>query len=379
MKRPANTNPVVARAPARLSLGGGGTDLPTYFQHHGGFVLSFAIDRFSYVLVEPRLDGETWVRSTAYRTRARITDAASAMTSKSVRLPAAATVWAHRKGFIPCGRGVDLTLTSDVRPGTGLGSSSSMAVALVTALSAFGGYSAQPSEIAAWACDLEIDQLGFPIGYQDQYASAFGGINTLTFAETTSVVPINLDPNIGQDLENRMLLFALGDTRESCGILSRQSAESRCNPRVIATLHRLKRIAAHMVEALERGELDSVGVLLDESWTFKRSLSPTVSSRRIDRLYAMAKKAGAIGGKVTGAGGGGHLMLLAEAGAQEQIAASLHPEGLAHVPFRICRSGAAVILPPETVVSRGTAAVSLTKQPRPVLPTSSELAVQVQR
>jgi D-glycero-alpha-D-manno-heptose-7-phosphate kinase len=240
--------------------------------------------------------------------------------------------------------GVDLFLSAEAPPGTGLGSSSAMAVALVRALAAYQGASLEAREAAELACRLEIEQLGMPIGKQDQYASAFGGLNTLTFtARGVQVCPLHLEPATVDALRTRLLLFATGRSHRSPDILREQRARTGRTAAVTESLHALKALAGEMAAALRRGDLDGFGRLLDVSWQHKKRLSQKISSEVIDGWYRAAREAGALGGKITGAGGGGFLLLYCPPQAQPTVRAAMGEAGLRELSFSFDRDGARVL------------------------------------
>lgn len=324
--------PVVARAPVRISLGGGGTDLAAYYHVFGGFVLSTAITRCCYVAANDSPDGTIRISSADYRRAETFAPGELPPVSGPLALPQAAIEWFARRELLP--RGVDLFLAAEVPPGTGLGSSSAMAVALIQALAAYTRLPLTTAAIAELACALEIERLGQPIGKQDQYASAYGGLNTITFAaDRVTVTPLGLRPEVAAALDARLLLFATGQRRDSADILREQRADSRSKPVVIDGLHRIKALAEEMRRALVAEELDQFGDLLDQAWQAKRGLSGKVSSAAIDTWYERARAAGALGGKIAGAGGGGFLLLYVPPERQAAVRAALGACGLDPLPF----------------------------------------------
>ncbi|HEU5422037.1 MAG TPA: hypothetical protein VFU72_00720, partial [Nitrolancea sp.] len=257
-------------------------------------------------------------------------------------LPKAAVERFAAQGLLE--QGVDLFLASEVPPGTGLGSSSAMTVALVAALGAYLGLSFAPAELAEEASRLEIERLAMPIGKQDQYASAFGGLNALTFRDTgTEVRPLALAGGQRQALARRLLLFSTGSSRHSAEILRQQRSDTRRKPAVTAALHQLKELAAAMQAALEGGALDEFGALLDVAWQEKKRLSGKISNAGIDTAYQAARAAGALGGKITGAGGGGFLLLYCPPRRQSAVRAVMGELGLCELTFDLSRTGVEVV------------------------------------
>ncbi|HEU5439035.1 MAG TPA: hypothetical protein VFU88_07075 [Ktedonobacterales bacterium] len=334
---------VIARAPVRISFAGGGTDLASYYLRHGGLVVSAAIARYSYVIAERPADGGIWLRSADYHAWETFPRGVLPPVEEPLRLPKAAV-----EAFAPHGLrevGVDLFLSSEIPPGSGLGSSSAMAVALVHALA---GYLCLPLTAAAaadTACGLEIERLGMPIGRQDQYASAFGGLNSIEFtADGVTVTPLDLPADTVAALSSRLLLFSTGRTRDSAGILRQQSADSASKRDVIASLHRIKDLAIEMRDALAAEQLDRFGELLHTAWLTKKRLSGRVSTSEIDRWYATAREAGALGGKITGAGGGGFLLLYCPRRRQKALRAAMRERGLVELPFDFDFAGAGLVM-----------------------------------
>ncbi|MFT4041262.1 MAG: hypothetical protein QM692_23980 [Thermomicrobiales bacterium] len=332
---------IVARAPLRLSFGGGGTDLPAYYEPFGGFVVSSAITAACHVQIEPRPghSGDVLLRSRDYRRDVMIPSGAPVTLDEPLSLPRAALAWFAARG--QRASGITITTASDVAPGSGLGSSSAMTVALLAALACHFHQPMSPRELAAAACEVEIDLLSRPIGRQDQYASALGGLNTLTFAASgVAAQPLALALAHERALQGSLLLFATGRTRDSASVLGAQRAASRSDAEVIARLHQLKGIAHEMAATLRAGDIAGFGALLDASWQLKRGLAAGVTSADIDHWYALACSLGAYGGKIAGAGGGGHLLLCAPPERRAAISAALQRAGLRPVGVIFDHGGA---------------------------------------
>jgi D-glycero-alpha-D-manno-heptose-7-phosphate kinase len=343
---------IAVRAPLRISFGGGGTDLEAYYARHGGFVVSTAIARYCYVVADETADGSIRINSADYRLCESFEAGVIPAVEEPLALPKAALEW-----FATRGRsnghgklrdaGVSLFLASEVPPGTGLGSSSAMAVALLLALATRLGMTLDAPSLAERAAWLEIERLGMPIGKQDQYASAFGGLKTIEFAAggqgAVRVRPLGLRPDALAALNERLLLVSTGQSRHSAQILRQQRADTDADPAVVASLHRIKALAGEMCEALLREDLDHFGRLLDLGWQQKKRLSGRVSSTAIDDWYAAAREAGALGGKITGAGGGGFLLLYCPPHAQATVRTALAGLGLRELPFDFDRAGAQVL------------------------------------
>ncbi len=336
---------LVARAPVRISFGGGGTDLAAYYERFGGLVVSAAIARYCSVTAADLPGGGIRITSADYGLREDFAPGMPPPVEGTLALPKAAIEWfARQAGPALAQRGLDLTLSAEVPPGTGLGSSSAMAVALVRALAARAGLALDAAAVAEIAARLEIERLGMPIGKQDQYAASFGGLNRITFtASGVAVAPLDLPPAVSAALDERLLLFSTGRSRHSASILRRQRADTGADPAVIQSLHRIKALAGEMHAALTAADLDRFGQLLDLGWQQKRRLSRGVSSTAIDGWYAAARAAGALGGKITGAGGGGFLLLYCEPERRGAVRAALTGRGLRELPFAFDLTGARVL------------------------------------
>lgn len=348
---------LIARAPVRMSFGGGGTDLEAYYTRFGGFVVSAAITRYCHIMVRPSADGGIRINSADYQTAETFSRREIPEVAEPLVLPKAAI-----ERFAPHGlreRGVDLFLCAEVPPGTGLGSSSAMAVGLVLGLAASVGMALGAADAAEMACWLEIERLGMPIGKQDQYASAFGGLNMIEFsADGVSVTPLNLPSNVSAALNARLLLFSTGQSRDSARILHQQRADTGSKPVVTESLHRIKALAREMCDALVAEDLDRFGRLLDRAWQYKKRLSGKISSTAIDHWYEAAREAGALGGKIAGAGGGGFLMLYCPPQCQKAVRATMAGFGLRELAFDFDFSGAQVLAAVEPARVRGQVPLS---------------------
>lgn len=333
---------IVAHAPLRLSFGGGGTDLPAYYERYGGLVVSSAIGAACHVRLEQHPGNDVLLHSLDYR-KSTIVPARQAISlEEPLSLPRAVLQWFEQVTHRPSG--ITITMEADVPPGSGIGSSSSMTVALVTAIARHLRIPMLKNEIAAAACEVEIDILGHPIGRQDQYASALGGLNMLAFSSgSVAAEPLNLPAGIERSLQDHLLLLSTQRTRNSASVLQEQRKASRSDNQVIARLHRIKSLAQRMGDALQEGDIAGFGGLLDESWQLKRKLATGVTSADIDRWYAMAQELGAYGGKIAGAGGGGFLLLCVPVTSRSTISQVLQGEGLKPLEVTFdhkgCRTG----------------------------------------
>ncbi len=331
---------LITRAPVRISFAGGGTDLPAYYLQHGGAVINTTIDKYFYVFINVNADDTIQITSSDYRTFYRHDADAPMLFDGDLSLPRAIL---NHFGLT---RGVSMFLASEIPPGTGLGSSSTVAVAIVKALTAARGLFLSKHQIAELACQIEIEKMGMPIGKQDQYAAAFGDLNLMQFsADGVTVEPLKIASATRKELERNTLLFYTGATRQAAAILSEQkkSSEQR-DPAVIDALHAVKAMAFQVKEILERGDLTQFGKMLDAAWQNKKRFAKGVTNPLIDECYTLALEHGALGGKVTGAGGGGFLMIYCEPPQQNAVAQALEAKGLKLMDFRFESEGARVLV-----------------------------------
>ncbi|HEX3721340.1 MAG TPA: hypothetical protein VHV31_01030 [Nitrolancea sp.] len=331
---------VIARAPLRISFAGGGTDLDAYYLNYGGLVVSTAITRYCYAIARPLASGGIQLTSADYRQQETFPAGVLPDVCEPLALPKAAIEWFVNRGLLK--RGVDLFLRSDVPPGTGLGSSSAMAVAIVRALAAYCEVDLDAETVAEIACELEIKRLGMPIGKQDQYASACGGLNAIHFEpDSVRVEALTLPRNTLAELDRRVLLFATGTRHNSAEILRGQRVDTdRKKPGVENALHQIKAIAEELRVALLAGQITEVGHLLDRGWQQKKQLSTAISNSMIDHWYRIAREHGALGGKIVGAGGGGFLLLYCAPSRSESVRRALHRQGLCEMRFELEALGA---------------------------------------
>ncbi|OGF16474.1 MAG: GHMP kinase [Candidatus Eisenbacteria bacterium RBG_16_71_46] len=324
-----------ARAPLRLSFCGGGTDVSPYPEEHGGAVLSATINQYAYASLRPRRDSRLTIASLDYDVVARYDHPRRMKLDGNLDLIKAVVRALKVK------RGVDLWVHSDAPPGSGLGSSSTLVVALIGVLSEWLKRPVSGYDAAELAYRIERIDMGLAGGRQDQYAAAFGGFNFIEFhRDSTVVTPLRIRSDILRELEYRLLLAYMGQTRESAGIIERQTAAYReGQPETVEALHRLKQEASEMKEALLLGKLDAMGHLLHQAWENKKRLDEGISNSKVDRLYQLARKEGAIGGKMPGAGGGGYFLLLTRFDRKHRVAAVLEKHGAQVVPFQFERHG----------------------------------------
>jgi D-glycero-alpha-D-manno-heptose-7-phosphate kinase len=320
---------IITRTPLRVSFAGGGTDLPSFYRKYGGgAVVSAAIDRYVHVLVNDKFDAAIRV---AY-SRTEDVEVLDQLQHELVRE-------AMRLAGVP--GGIEVHTIADIpSEGTGLGSSSSVTVGLLNAFHAYRGTLKGPAELAEEACSIEIDILHGTLGKQDQYAAAFGGVQFFEFREddTVRVAPIPLTTRDKERLASHLSLFYTGITRQAQGILKRQEARLGENRE---SLRRMRELASPTRDAILAGNWVRLGELLDEGWQLKRGLSAGISTEEIDAAYARARAAGAWGGKITGAGGGGFLLLAHPPEQSAQVASALSP--WRKVPVRFSAEGSRIL------------------------------------
>jgi D-glycero-alpha-D-manno-heptose-7-phosphate kinase len=331
---------LIARAPMRISFGGGGTDLEAYYATYGGLVISTAINKYFYAIIATDESDDLQIISADYRSLFRQSPYNDLFWDGDLALPKAIL---HHFGIR---RGINLFVASEVPPGTGLGSSSAAAVTMVRAISTLVEQPMTKAQIAELASYIEITKMGMPIGKQDQYASAFGGLNKITFTtEGTTVEPLKIAPDVQRTLVRRLMLFFTGISRESTSILKHQRKSTQeQDESVLQSLHNIKQVAIEVQSCLECGDLDEFARLLHYSWQEKRRLAPGLSTGFIDEYYNLALEHGASAGKITGAGGGGFLLIYCHEQAQEAVTRALEDRGLKRMNFRFDYSGATVVL-----------------------------------
>ncbi len=320
---------IITRTPLRISFAGGGTDLPSFYRSHGGgAVTSAAIDRYVHVLVNDKFEGTLRV---AY-SRTENVDTLEQLEHPIFRE-------AIRKAGLH--RALEIHSIADIPgEGTGLGSSSTLTVGLLNALYAYQGRLVDPARLAEEACEIEIDRLHGAQGKQDDYIAAFGGVQYFEFRadDTVRAAPIPLAREAREELSDHLSLFYTGITRKADGILRSQSERTDTN---VPTLERMRELAVSAREAIVRRDWPALGAAMDEGWELKRGLTAGISSPEIDGWYARAKAAGAVGGKLTGAGGGGFLLLLHPPERSHQIAAALSP--MQRLPIRLVPEGSRIL------------------------------------
>ena len=332
---------LIVRSPVRISFGGGGSDLPSYYERFGGAVLSVAINKYFYTVLEKRSDGKIQIISADLR----IVETWEDIARMDVRGNALEIPLGILKEF---GRDVsaNLFLASEIPPGTGLGSSASVCVNLLKTLASYCHIPQSKYELAERAFHIARHILRRPVGKQDEYASAFGGLNFISFQPdgTTLVEPLCLESELVRELQSSLLLFFTGSSHNSWTILEEQEASTRKHrSTTVECLHDIRRLAESMKSALMKGELRDFGLLLHEGWEVKKRLSSNISSVRINQLYGTAVRNGALGGKITGAGGGGFLLLFCQQQHQQKVRDALVAQGAREMGFEFDFHGAQVV------------------------------------
>jgi D-glycero-alpha-D-manno-heptose-7-phosphate kinase len=323
---------IIVRSPLRISLGGGGTDLPSYYREHGGFLIAGAIDKFVYVTVIRPFTPGVYLKYSKIEHVDSIDEVQHPIIRESLR----------QFDFRP--PQIEITTLADIPAGTGLGSSGSFTTALLRALHAHNRGMIHPRELAEQACHIEIERLGEPIGKQDQYIAAFGGLTCFTFHRDGAVEasPLAIDEETRWALEDNLLLFFTGYSRSASRILADQNQRTvRNDPAMIDNLHYVKDLGVRGRAALEAGRLTEFGRLMHEHWENKRKRSGDMSNPRIDAWYDIATANGAVGGKLIGAGGGGFLMFYSEDKARLRHA--MREAGLVEVRFHFDFEGTKVV------------------------------------
>lgn len=321
---------IISKTPLRMSFVGGGSDLPAFYKEETGAVLSTSIDKFMYICVNRKFDGRIRVSYT----RTEDVDAPSQVEHPLVR---------EALNVVGIEGGIEIASMADIpSKGSGLGSSSSYTVGLLNALFAYRNQYASKETLARLACEIEIDRCGEPIGKQDQYAAAYGGMNLIRFHpdESVSVDPVICPRSLLDELEQSTLVFFTGRTRSASAVLAKQSEAMRTGDRRIL-MRRMVQLAFDLKQELESGHLRNVGEILHENWRLKTQMSASISDTEIDDWYAKGRASGALGGKLLGAGNGGFMMFFAPPERHAAIVEAL--PGLQPVKFHFERNGAQIV------------------------------------
>jgi D-glycero-alpha-D-manno-heptose-7-phosphate kinase len=323
---------IITRSPLRITLGGGGTDLPSYYRDHGGFLIAAAVDKYVYVTVMRPFTEGIYLKYSQLEHVGQIDEVRHPILREAIRLLDFRTPQ------------IEITTLADIPAGTGLGSSGSFTTALLKALSVHRRRLLHPAELAELACEIEINRLGEPIGKQDQYIAALGGVTCLTFCRDGRVEaqPLKLSTDALFNLEDDLLLFFTGFSRSAGDILADQKARTEVHDeKMLQNLHDVKELGFRSQQALESGRTRDFGALLHEHWEHKKRRSGGMSNPQIDEWYELGRANGAIGGKLVGAGGGGFLMFYAED--HRRLREAMTHAGLEEVRFRFDFEGTKVL------------------------------------
>lgn len=325
---------IITRTPFRFTLGGGGTDLPSYYKRYGGLVFAAAIDKYMYIFVNrPIVDDLVRVKYSSSESVKEVSELKHELAKAALE-------------FVGEKNAIEIISMADIPAGTGLGSSSCYIVGLLGALFALRRDYRSVNDIAEMACHLEMDILKKPIGKQDQYLASYGGLPILEIDKEgkVRVRQVRIDPATMEELNRNTLLFYTGQSRDAGEILKHQDTSvKKEESSVIEAMRAIHEIGYKIVEAVESGNVDLFGLLMDEHWTLKRGLSPGISDARLEKIYDIAKQNGALGGKVTGAGGGGFFVLYTN-GRHNQLRRAMRAEGLRELRYRFDIDGSKILV-----------------------------------
>lgn len=324
---------IITRSPLRISLGGGGTDLPSYYREHSGFVIAAAIDKYVYITLHRTFAQELILKYSKMEHVKTVEEVQHPILRQALRLTGVE---------VPH---LEITSMADIPSGTGLGSSGSFTTALLKALHTHQKNLVHPQELAEQACQIELDLLNEPIGKQDQYIAAYGGLTCFRFLPNDQVEawPLRIDPETMYTLEDNLLLFFTGYTRSASEILQDQDRRTKENDREMTTnLHFVKDLGRESQAALESGDLEHFAELMNVHWEYKKQRSPGMSNGDINRWYDLARENGALGGKLIGAGGGGFMMFYAND--KVRLRRAMREAGLQEVRFRFDFEGTKVLV-----------------------------------
>lgn len=324
---------LIARSPLRITLGGGGTDLPSYYEHHSGFLVAAAIDKYVYITLHQTFSQELIIKYSKLERAQTVEEIEHPIVREALKL------------VLGQAAGLEITSMADIPAGTGLGSSGSFTTALLKALHAHQKNLVHPAELAEQACDIELNRLHEPIGKQDQYIAAYGGITCFKFLPGGRVEawPLKISEETLYNLEDNLLLFFTGYSRSASKILKEQDDKSKiADQSMIENLHFVKELGMKSQQALEGGDLPEFARLMDIHWQRKKERSGGMSNSQINQWYDLAMANGALGGKLIGAGGGGFLMFYAAD--KSKLRHVMREQGLKEVRFRFDFEGTKVLI-----------------------------------
>jgi D-glycero-alpha-D-manno-heptose-7-phosphate kinase len=333
---------LIVRSPVRISFGGGGTDLPAYYERFGGAVLSTSINKYFYTILQKRADGKIQIISSDLRVVESWKDISRMDVKRSALEIPLSVLKALR-----CDLSVDLFLASEIVAGTGLGSSASVCVGVLKTLATYLDLPFSKYALAERSFHIARNILGKPVGKQDEYAAAFGGLNFITFNQdgTTLVEPVPLRSDLLREFEGNLMLFFTGAAHNSWKLLQEQERSTNKGiGSAVESLHELRELAKQMRRTLLKGDLRAFGDMLHEGWEAKKLISSQISNPLIDEAYASARRNGALGGKITGAGGGGFLLLFCEEKLQGKVRDAMAKLELREMAFELDFQGAEVVV-----------------------------------
>jgi len=327
---------IVVRAPFRLPLGGGGTDLPSYYQKHNAFLVTAAINKYMFINInKPAIVDK--IKINYSKVEILETNCINEIKHDIVR---------ETLKYLNIKCPLEISSMADLSAGTGMGSSSSYTVALLKGLNQLKRRYISLHELAEEACKIEIDLIGKPIGKQDQYAAAYGGIIQLEIDHlgNVNVIPLKIDNEVIYELENRLMMFYTNIQRDANEILGEQSQKAKVDEKVVInSMHKIKEIGLEIKKCLETGDIDCFGKLLNEHWEEKQRISSKMSNRQINKWYEIGKKNGAIGGKIMGAGGGGFMLFCVESGKRKTLRQAMENAGMRYMDFKFDFEGVKIM------------------------------------
>ncbi len=324
---------IMTRSPLRITLGGGGTDLPSYYRKYGGFLISAAIDKYVYITLHENFNPELIVKYSQLERVTRVDDVKHPLVREAMKLVGMENP------------SLEITSMADIPAGTGLGSSGSFSTALLKALHVYKKNLIHPSQLAAQACEIELEKLGEPVGKQDQYIAAYGGITCFKFNpdDTVEAEPLRISEETLHNLEDDFIMFYTGFSRSASSLLKEQDQKSRTDEKeMIENLHFVKELGMKSKIFLEEGNLHGFAELMNVHWEHKKKRSGNMSNEKIDAWYRLARENGALGGKLIGAGGGGFLMFYTEE--KNILRHAMTMAGLREVRFRFDFEGTKVMM-----------------------------------
>lgn len=330
---------IIGIAPVRISFAGGGTDMPEFFNEYGGEVVSTTINRFTYAIIHPRYDKFFQAFSPDFQKHYTPTSLNKIKIKEGTEIATATTKYFNYK------KGINIILCSDVPGGSGMGASSSLAVNLTNVLSKMSKKQMNKKEIAEIAFYIGRNVLKWPIGKQDEYSAAYGGLNHMKFQKNkTTTTPIPISKSSKKELDENLLLFFIGITRKSNDILIDQLKRIQNNDhQTINSLKNVKQLANETYHSLKKSDITEFGIILNRNWHAKKQFSKMITNSHIDKIYDKAIDSGAIGGKLTGAGGGGHMLFYCEQSKQKKLINKMNQMGLNLIDFKFYENGSNMI------------------------------------